>query len=275
VCRSVHHGVFGVVVEHPSPNATVPGFRQRGRFRAVDHPMCRAQDLRRFQNHLDDVLVAVHLRARVRIPSEKEDVHDFSSHDIIHAEFFKKRFFGFSPQVLVAEILGGILFGLFSVSLIVSVAPFLVAVVEVRVHLPRRVVFELRVPIVAEVNRRTTVREHGLIFFVLARRRTNDVHDYRASNHGFLHGFYYCLKKRSTTSTRTSMRVDALTEYAIRWIATRTRQRDERKLNHAISKKSKTLRTTESPIVRFRLENELRDMRQELRRKQQQHHNNK
>jgi hypothetical protein len=71
------------------------------------------------------------------------------------------------------------------------------------------------------------------------------------------------------------MRVDALTEYAIRWIATHTRQRDERKLNHAISKKSKTLRTTESPIVRFRLENELRDMRQELRRKQQHHHNNK
>lgn len=83
----------------------------------------------------------------------------------------------------MAEILGTVLFGFFSVSLIVSVTTFLVAVVEVRVHLPRRVVFELRVPIVAEMNRRTTVREHGLIFFVFARRRTNDVHDCRASNH--------------------------------------------------------------------------------------------
>jgi TATA-binding protein-associated factor Taf7 len=71
------------------------------------------------------------------------------------------------------------------------------------------------------------------------------------------------------------MRVDALTEYAIRWIAMRTHQRDERKLNRAISKKSKTLQTTESPIVRFRLKNEIHDMRQELRRKQQQQTINK
>ena len=76
----------------------------------------------------------------------------------------------------MAEILGGILVGLFSVTLVVSVTTFLVAVVEVRVHLPRRVVFELRVPIVAEMNRRTTVRKHGLVLFVFARRRPNDVY---------------------------------------------------------------------------------------------------
>ena len=169
VCRSVHHGVFGFVVEHPSPNAAVPGFRKCRRLPAVDHTMCRAQDLRRFQNHLDDVLVAVHLRARVRIPSEKENIHDFFSHMISRVEFFKKGFFMVSPKVLVAEILGGVLFGPSSVTLVVSIASFRVAVVEVRVHLPRRVVFELRIPVVAEMNRRTTVCKHGLVFFVFAR----------------------------------------------------------------------------------------------------------
>jgi hypothetical protein len=71
------------------------------------------------------------------------------------------------------------------------------------------------------------------------------------------------------------MRLDALTEYAIRWIALRTHQREQHKLNRAISKKGKVLRTTDSPIVRFRLENELRDMRQELHRTQQTITNNK
>jgi hypothetical protein len=62
------------------------------------------------------------------------------------------------------------------------------------------------------------------------------------------------------------MRVDALTQQAIQWINIRKQRRDERKINYAISKKNKLLMKTESPIVRFRLNNEIRDMRQKLRR---------
>jgi len=46
------------------------------------------------------VLVAVHLRARIRVPSEKENIHAFSSHDIIHTEFFKKGFLAFHHRYL-------------------------------------------------------------------------------------------------------------------------------------------------------------------------------
>ena len=62
------------------------------------------------------------------------------------------------------------------------------------------------------------------------------------------------------------MRVDALTQQAIQWINIRKQRRDERKINYAISKRNKLLMKTESPIVRFRLNNEIRDMRKKLRR---------
>jgi hypothetical protein len=53
-------------------------YAERGRLRkrAVDHPVARVQELARFEQHLDHVLVAVPARALAGICMKKEDVHD-------------------------------------------------------------------------------------------------------------------------------------------------------------------------------------------------------
>ena len=61
------------------------------------------------------------------------------------------------------------------------------------------------------------------------------------------------------------MRIDAIIKQAIQWINIRKQRIDERKINYVISKKNKLLMNTDSPIMRFRLNNEIRDMRQKLR----------